>query len=181
MKLLNSIPAIPLFQGYSLRRLSVNDSAALFPTLSDGENHKFTTFEPHPNAEYTAQWIALAKDEPLWAIAASDGMAIGFVGYHSVDASSGSCMVAYHLNKAFWGNGIAPAAVVLTDTYIFANTTIVKIAATVKPENTQSQRCLEKSGYTLERVIENYVSSAVNDHSRVRQYYVKRKAGNCIS
>ena len=177
--LLNIIPAIQLFKGFALRELLVSDHAALFPTLSDKENHKFTTFEPHANSEHTAQWIERAKNNPAWAIISPDNTAIGFVFYHSINMENKSCMIWYHLNKAFWGKGIAPAAVVLADNYIFGNTSIAQIAATVKPENTQSQRCLEKAGYSLERVIENYVSSAVNDHSRIRHYYAKRKS-DCL-
>ncbi|MCL2408086.1 MAG: GNAT family N-acetyltransferase [Oscillospiraceae bacterium] len=162
------------FNGYTLRELRVSDSAAIFPTLSDMENHKFTTFDPHENEEQTARWIE--RQNLFWAIALPDDTAVGFVGYHSIDTEHKICMISIHLNKAFWGKGIAPAAVSIADNYIFSNTGIEQIAATVKPENTQSQRCLLKAGYTLEKVIENYVSSAVNDHSRVRHYYAKRKS-----
>ena len=153
----------------------MSDAAALFPTLNDEENHKFTTFEPHTSAGHTAHWIERTKNKPAWAIASPDNTAIGFVIYHSISPENKSCMIGYHLNKAFWGKSIVPTALVLTDNYIFDNTPIVQIAATVKPENSQSKRCLEKAGYTLERVIEDYVSATVNDHSRIRHYYAKHK------
>ena len=175
LELLNIIPTMQLFKDFVLRELLVSDHAALFPTLSDKENHKFTTFDPHASLEYTAKWIERIKSNPAWAITSPDNTAIGFVIYHSIDTENKSCMIGYHLNKSFWGKGIVPAAVVSADKYIFDSTSIVQIAATIKPENTQSQKCLEKSGYALERVIENYISSAVNDHSRIRHYYAKHK------
>jgi len=153
----------------------VSDSSSLFPTLSDTENHRFTTFEPHENVKDTTRWIKRALKTPIWAIASQDNTAIGFVGYHSIDLENKFCMIAYHLNKMFWGQGIAPASVLLTDKYIFDHTEIECISSTVKPENTQSQRCLQKAGYTLEKIIDNYVSSAVDDHSRIRYYYSKHK------
>lgn len=178
-KLIECMPMIH-FDGYILRELFISDSIALFPTFNDSENHKFTTFEPHQNEEQTAKWITKYQKTPIWAIATSDNTAIGFVDYHSIKTDSNNCMISYHLNKRFWGRGIVPAAVLLTDTYILNNTVITKIAATVKKENIQSQRCLLKSGYVLEKVIDNYVSSSINDHSRIRYYYVKWNNMGCV-
>ena len=174
MKLINHIPFIQFNNGFHLRKLTILDSEALFPTLNDTENHKFTTFEPHLTIKQTTDWIEKTRVNPIWAIALPDDKAIGFVGYHTVNPDERSCMVAFHLNKEFWGNGIAPAAVILTDQHIFNSTAIVQIKATVKPENVQSQRCLEKAGYSLERVNDDYISSAINDKSRVRYLYSKQ-------
>jgi len=179
MELLNGIPAMKLFNDYGLRELLATDSVALFPTLNDEENHKFTTFEPHLSVEETSHWINKTVETPVWAIVSPDNTAIGFVGYHSINIQEKFCMISYHLNKNFWGQGIVPASIMLTDNYIFRNTYISRISATVKPENTQSRRCLEKTGYKLEKIIDNYVSSAVNDKSRVRYYYSKKKSESC--
>ena len=110
----------------------------------------------------------------FWAITTPDNTAIGFVGYHSFNYEKKQCSIAIHLNKIYWGRGITPIAVTSTDSYMFQNTEIEAIVATVKPENTQSQRCLTKAGYTMERIIDDYVSSATNDASRVRHFYRKQ-------
>lgn len=173
-KLFESIPTIQAGQ-FILRELQIDDGAALFPTLHDEENSKFTVFYPHLTVEQTRAWISKRKDTPYWAITDLEDRAIGFVGYHGVNPNLRSCMVAYHLSKAFWGRGIAPAAVRLTDAALFAGSTIQQISATVKPENLHSQRCLLKSGYTLERVIEDYQSSVTQDQSRIRFCYTKSR------
>ena len=169
-----SVPTIQLSEEISLRQLLITDSAALFPTFQDPENHKFTCFEPLSSIEETERWIGGAIENPAWAIASRDDSAIGFVIYHAIAHEDSGCLISYHLNKLFWGRGIVPSSVLLTDAYMF-DTSIVKIAATVKPENIQSQRCIEKAGYSLEKIIDNYISSAINDHSRIRHYYVKYK------
>ena len=176
MRFLSHIPTIPLLNGYYLREILVSDGAALFPTLSDTENHKFTMYDPHKDVEQTMQWIeSESADSSVWTIALQDDTAIGFVGYRPADSEEQVCMISYHLNKDYWGRGIVPAAISLTDSHLFSNTPIVKIAATVKPENVQSIKCLEKSGYYLEKIITDYVSKAVNDRSRIRHYYTKQK------
>lgn len=168
---------IPILQSdnFLLRELYATDSLSLFPTLCDEENSKFTLFEAHKTVEQTEEWIKWLIKNPCWAIIDSSHNVIGFVGYHSIDLANCCCRIGFHLNKAFWGKGIMPKAIKLTDQYLFLNSTILKIAATVKPENLQSQRCLLKSGYVLKEVIENYTSSVSNDHSSIRNYYEKSK------
>jgi len=158
---------------YFLRELRVSDGAALFPSLSDEDNHKYTTPVRHENEEQTMRWIERLLEDQFWVIALPDDRAIGLVGYRKIDNREKKCMLSIHLSKSFWGKGIMPKAVILTDDCMLSHTNIVKIAATVKPENLQSQRCLLKAGYELERVITDYVSTATNDDSRVRHYYSK--------
>jgi len=174
--MITKIPSIR-FEGFAIRELLVSDSTALFPTLRDEENGKFTVFNLHTDEEQTARWInGLIQENCFWAITTFDNIAIGFIGYHSVDSAKKKTMISIHLNKAYWGRGITSKAVMSTDRYIYDNTEIELIAATVKPENIQSQRCLTKAGYKLDKVISNYQSSTINDTSKVRYFYTKQKS-----
>ena len=174
MDIIPSVPTIRLSDEFTLRQLLITDSVSLFPTFHDPENHKFTFYDPLSSIEQAERWIEKAIENPAWAIASHDDSAIGFVMYHPIEHEDSGCLLSYHLNKLFWGRGIVPSSVLLTDAYMF-DTGLVKLAATVKPENTQSQRCIEKAGYHLEKTIDDYISSVINDHSRIRHYYVKYK------
>ena len=159
---------------YFLRYLLPVDSIALFLTLSDDVNYRFTLFEPHKTVDETHAWLEKMNEGYFWVISTQDNTAIGFIAYHSTDEALKECRIGFHLNKEYWGYGIVPASVVVADKYLFNNTDINCISATVKPENIQSQKCLEKSGYTFIRTIDDYVSSVESDKSRIRYLYSKR-------
>ena len=161
-----------------MRELLSTDSSALFITFNDEVNYRFTLFEPHKTIDETHDWLEKMNHNPFWVISSPDNTAIGFVVYHSINEVINECRIGFHLNKNYWDQGLVPAVVIFADNFIFNNTDISCIAATVKPENTQSQRCLEKSGYLFGRIIDDYISSVENDKSKVRYLYSKCKSNN---
>lgn len=63
--------------------------------------------------------------------------------------------VGYRLMEEYWGQGIATEAMGLMTDYLFNNTGIEIITASVLPENRASAKVLEKNGF---RLIERNVS-----------------------
>ena len=158
---------------FHIRDLKPEDAHAIFPLLADEENGRFMAFIPPKNAEDVRQsfenHIAVGY---YYAITANDeDKAIGFVGVDKDGADQKIGKIGYLLNKQYWGSGIAPAAVKLITEYVLKNTEIEQIYATIKTDNKNSQRCIEKAGYLLKKKEENYVSSAAADQNHVRLIY----------
>ncbi len=57
--------------------------------------------------------------------------------------------IGYRLMEEYWGLGIATEALRLMTEYLFKNTDIELITASVLPENKASARVLEKNGFDL--------------------------------
>lgn len=157
----------------NLREYQPQDADALFLLMSDPENSKFIAYTPHKCIEETRNsFEGHANCGYYFIMTLNDSdRAIGFVGVDQDGSHPGEGKIGYLMDKKYWGNGYTPAAVRLVTEYILKNTGIKSIYATIKPENTKSQRCVEKAGYILEKKLENYISSAADDSSRVRLVY----------
>lgn len=158
---------------FHIRNLKPEDAGAIFPLLADGENGRFMAFIPPKNAEEVRQsfenHIAAGY---YYAITADDeDKAIGFVGIDKDGAHPKIGKIGYLLDKQLWGNGITPAAVKLITEYVLKNTELEQIYATIKTDNINSQRCIEKAEYRLKKKEEIYVSSATADQNHVRLIY----------
>jgi ribosomal-protein-alanine N-acetyltransferase len=80
-----------------------------------------------------------------------DGQAIGSIGYvPGQDVERHSAEVGYWLGRAYWGRGIATAAVRALTVQLLDRPDFRRLHATVFAWNPASARVLEKAGYTLE-------------------------------
>ncbi len=61
--------------------------------------------------------------------------------------------LGYYLGEAFWGRGIATAAVELLCQHLFAQTDLLRIFAEPFGENLASCQVLEKAGFQLEGIL----------------------------
>lgn len=115
---------------------------------------------PHPYTEADAEaFIAGASSGRNWAYAIEvDGEAAGGIGIHRrEDVERYSAEIGYWLGEAFWGRGIATAAVQTLSQYILRNTEIFRIYAHVYAWNPASMRVLEKAGFEREAILRRSV------------------------
>ena len=139
---------------------------------------------PHPYGIGDAlAFIALAgRAEPqtFFAIQA-DGELAGGIGYiPRTDVERIGAEVGYWLGRAFWGRGIATAALRLLTAHAFAaDPELRRLWAVPFASNIASSRVLEKAGYTREgtlrqsamkngRVLDQWMSSILRDEANRR-------------
>lgn len=65
--------------------------------------------------------------------------------------------IGYFIAKAFWGRGLATAAIKKMTDYTFNNFNVIRIVAGVFAFNKASMKALEKNGYYLESIRKNAV------------------------
>ena len=92
------------------------------------------------------------KVEPVVNFAvASDHEAFGGIGLRlGTDVARKSAEVGYWLGEAYWGRGIATAALRAVVDYAFATFDLARIHAGVFEWNPASRRVLEKAGFSFE-------------------------------
>ncbi len=109
---------------------------------------------PHPYTLDDARgWIAhvLAGSRMTDFAIEVEGEAVGGIGYvPGEDVSRRSAEVGYWLGRAYWGRGIATAAVRALTVQLLARPEFDRLHATVFAWNPASARVLEKAGYVLE-------------------------------
>ncbi len=79
--------------------------------------------------------------------------------------------IGYFIAKAFWGRGLATAAIKKMTEYTFDNFNVIRIVAGVFEFNKASMRALEKNGYYLESIRKNAViknGKIIDDHIWVK-------------
>lgn len=109
---------------------------------------------PHPYTRGDAEiWLGLVADEDPqtnFAIAVQ-GEAVGGIGIVlQDDVARRSAEIGYWLGRAFWGRGIATAAVRAVTGWAFDRFDLCRLHAGVFAWNPASTRVLEKAGYALE-------------------------------
>ncbi|MFA6226972.1 MAG: GNAT family protein [Candidatus Paceibacterota bacterium] len=91
---------------------------------------------------------------PLKLAIEVNGVFAGGIGGSIKENSNNSAMsFGYWLDEKFWGKGIITEAIELFIEYIFKNTKICRISATVYPWNEGSKKVLEKTGFKLEGIM----------------------------
>jgi RimJ/RimL family protein N-acetyltransferase len=120
---------------------------------------------PHPytNADADA-FLAIAtgpsRGDSLYAIDVN-GEAVGSIGIHPrSDVERHSAEIGYWLGEAFWGRGIATAAVRFLSRRAIYEQGRYRLFASVFASNLASMRVLEKAGFQREGVL---VRSVVKD------------------
>jgi RimJ/RimL family protein N-acetyltransferase len=109
---------------------------------------------PHPYTLADAErWIARAtsQDPPTHFAIAVNGEAVGGVGFEvQQDVARRSAVLGFWLGEAYWGRGIATAAVKAVSAHAFAAFDLCRLFAYVFERNPASMRVLEKAGYMCE-------------------------------
>lgn len=86
------------------------------------------------------------------------GKAVGSIGFFlKDDIRCKTAELGYWLGEPFWGNGIMSRAIVQMRDYAFANYDIIRMYAEPFAHNAGSRRALEKTGFTLEGILQKSV------------------------
>lgn len=90
-----------------------------------------------------------------WFISVDDDV-VGTVSLSEINATMGTAEIGYMIGEAYFGRGIATAALKLWTAKIFEETDMRKLTASVAEENTASIRVLEKAGFKKEGVLREH-------------------------
>lgn len=126
----------------------------MFAVLSDPRIYEFENSPPSSLAWLQARYARLeARISPdqceqwlNWVIRLNSGEAIGYV-QASVFAANGDALIAYELNSAFWGRGLAKLAIGLMLEELAEHYGVENFLAQLKRANARSRRLLERLGF----------------------------------
>ncbi len=127
-----------------LRTTVISDLETLFVFQRDKEAVRmaaFTSADADDRKKYMAKWMRLLYDKSVnCATILFEGMIAGSIAKYEMN---GRAEITYHTGKAFWGKGLATAALKLFLTREAARPLFGRTAF----DNIASQRVLEKCGF----------------------------------
>lgn len=155
--------------GLSLRAFTVADLDDFYEWASDEKVTEFMTWETFRSKEKARDFLVKVVIPHPWFKAISlNGKAIGHVmlkpgvGIHSCRAELG-----YAIARKYWKMGFATKAVIQALQLGSKELHVDRVEALVLPDNTASQRVLEKAGFAKDGTLKNYV-------------YLKGKIRDCL-
>ncbi|NVK24955.1 MAG: GNAT family N-acetyltransferase [Gammaproteobacteria bacterium] len=144
----------------ALRDFTDNDINDLVVALNNKAVTQFLSSKiPSPYTQKDAKWWVNegSKGDLIKAIT-FNGQFAGCIGvergefeYHR------SGEIGYWITQEFWRKGIASAALETMTNYVFTNTDIVRIYASVFSDNTASMQLLLKLGFEQEAVLQKAI------------------------
>jgi len=99
---------------------------------------RFARLETRASADGKEQWLN-------WVIRVPGGALIGYV--QATLDGKGRAAIAYELNSAFWGQGLAHRAVATMIEELAGHYRVRLLSAVLKRSNQRSQRLLERLGF----------------------------------
>ena len=144
---------------YTIRPWRMSDAADL-AKFADNINvwNNMRDGFPHPYGESDAvAFISMCgKTVPPTNFAIEvDGQAVGGVGYMpQTDVERFSAETGYWLAEPYWGQGIVTGVMKDLVAYVWNNTEIVRLYATIFGFNAASARVLEKAGFKRVGILE---------------------------
>ena len=169
-----------------LRRLMVADASDLFEYSKNREVTKYLTWDAHPDAMYTREYLQYLGthynmgDFFDWGIILTEeDKMIGTCGFTRFDYSNNSGEIGYVLNPAYWGRGIAAEAVEEVMRFGFEQLKLNRIEAKFIEGNDASMRVMEKTGmkfegYLREAMLIKGAYRTIGISSILRSEYKKR-------
>lgn len=162
-----------------IRPVVLGDEPGIFPLASDPQIARYTTFfgpKIHTSSLETREFIERCFKMPrgeygmTWVILEKyNHQIIGLIclfGYSSVHRKA---EFGYVLSPTHWGMGIVTEVSKALITYVFTELNLLRLQATVDPENIGSERVLIKCGMRYEGLLRNYY--IVHDICRNRAIY----------
>jgi ribosomal-protein-alanine N-acetyltransferase len=145
----------------TLRPLRPGDIEPWFTYLSVPEVYEHTSWNVQSAAEL-AHYAWREEDFTpssllrfAIALRASDRL-VGTAGFHSVSPHNATAELAYDLDPAYWGKGIATAACAELVDWAHCAAAVNRVQATVLDTNTRSGRVLERCGFQREGLLRAY-------------------------
>jgi ribosomal-protein-alanine N-acetyltransferase len=119
---------------------------------------------PYPYTRDDGEWwisTGSKQNGAITRVIESEGIFVGSVG---ITPQSGwrdhIAEIGYWVAEAYWGKGLATAALRQMTDYAFSNRDLQKLSAAVLAPNIASMRVLEKAGYRREGVLKNEVKKS---------------------
>jgi ribosomal-protein-alanine N-acetyltransferase len=167
-----------------LRPIILDDAPEIFTLASDPEIARYTLMfgaTLHQTQEDTRAFIQRCLDMPrngygmAWVIIEKyNGTLIGMASLFGYSKVNRKAEFGYALSPAYWRMGIATEISKALIQSVFAQLNLVRLQATVDPENSASERVLIKCGMQCEGILHNYY--IVHDEPRNRAMYALTQA-----
>jgi RimJ/RimL family protein N-acetyltransferase len=144
----------------NLRIFDPSDQRVLVEYLNNTSVTQYLTSAiPQPYTLADAKWwIETGSQEGIMRAIEYDGVLVGSIGAKpGIFERARSAEIGYWLAEPYWGKGIATAALTELSQLIFDTTDIVRLFATVFPQNKSSTKVLEKVGYEHECLLKKSV------------------------
>jgi len=145
-------------EGFVLRPLQAGDLPALKRIWADAQVMRFLPSQGRPLAEdevrerlhaFVRHWESHGYG--VWAVVAEDtGDLAGYCGFRYLEKMR-EVELLYGLAPAYWGRGIASAAVKAVLAWARDREELARLMAMVSPGNIASRRVLEKAGFHFEK------------------------------
>lgn len=140
-----------------LRRITNDDVNEVFELRSNPETMKYIPRPLVQNNEDALAHIAMI-DEKIdtnigvnWGITLKDNpKLLGIIGFYRMQPENYRAEIGYMLSPDFHGKGIIPEAVNRLIRYGFDDLKLHSIEAVIDPENSASEKVLEKCGFVKE-------------------------------
>ena len=157
-KIFSNIPTMAT-ERLVMRDMRVGDCFDMYEYAKNSEVTKYLTWSPHPDLEYTKQYLNSLKYHYEmgmfydWAlILASENKMIGTCGFTRFNLANNSAEIGYVINPSFHGKGIAVEAARKVLEFGFDNLGLNRVEAKYIIGNDPSRRVMEKLGMTFEGV-----------------------------
>lgn len=110
------------------------------PTSVEGLRERFQALESRQSRDGSQQWLN-------WVIRLPTSELIGYT--QATLYRDGRAAIAYELHSAYWGRGLASAAVRAVIAHLGAHYPVQIVSAVLKKENQRSMRLLQRLGFSL--------------------------------
>lgn len=147
------------------------DAAAFFDIMSREEVTVYYGMEPLVHLEEAVEIIRSfhagfqAARGMRWAIRLKDtGGFIGTIGLNNLNLKAKKAEIGYELHPDYWRRHLMQEAIHGVLQYAFAELGLHRMGAVTFPQNTSSNRLLEKLGFTLEGRLRGYLHQSGQSH-----------------
>ncbi len=159
-----SLPAGTLVQGPSLilRYPRAADAPALFALASDPEVTRFFSWGPYRELSEAESWLATLPQRRERAVALElavadgDDRPLGIILLNELSLRDRRALVGTWLGRAHWGTEANTEAKAMIAGLAFGPLELERLGAYANPDNTRSQRALEKLGFRREGVLRSF-------------------------
>lgn len=145
-----------------MRDIDIKDAQAYFELYTSPEITKYLPDDMIPEninaaVEQIDSLFLRGRPYPYWAVIDQEtDYLIGTCGFVNADYHNKRLEIAYELHPKVWGRGIIHHSIKTSLKYAFEKMKIQRVEAVIMPDNSRSQRTLERAGFTYEGILRNY-------------------------
>ncbi|MCM1988232.1 GNAT family N-acetyltransferase [Oceanirhabdus seepicola] len=166
----NQLP-IKMSDEFLIRYIKNDDKEDLFQIYSNEKIAKYVTRKTHTSIKDTDEFIEVINQR----IKEGNNLYLGICEIHSEKLvgvirflkkeDPSTLTIGYALNEDYWGRGLISIAMNKLIELLKLDGNYSRLRATVKPENINSQRCVEKLGFKL---TEKFMKNEIIDNKEVK-------------